>query len=106
MTDNILYKKRFIWDRTKAHINIVKHHISFETASLVFHSPFAVVEYDDLNSINEERYNMVGSTNGSNCITVSFTQRDDLIRIFSAREADADEEEAYERNIRAHFGTR
>ena len=39
-------------------------------------------------------------------ITVSFTLRDNLIRIFSAREADYEEEGAYNENIRRYIGER
>ena len=39
-------------------------------------------------------------------ITVSFTLRDNLTRIFSARKADIEEEEAYDENIRRYIGER
>jgi len=39
-------------------------------------------------------------------MTVSFTLRDNFTRIFSARKADSDEEEAYNENIRRYIGER
>ena len=66
---------------------------------------FFIEEYDEENSENEDRYNIVGFVNGA-YITVSFTLRDNLTRIFSAREADNEEEEAYDENIRRYIGER
>jgi uncharacterized DUF497 family protein len=37
-------------------------------------------------------------------MTVSFTLRDNLTRIFSARKADIEEEGAYDENIRRYLG--
>jgi uncharacterized DUF497 family protein len=58
---------------------------------------------------NEERRNkkcmMMLFTTGV-YITVSFTLRDNLTRIFSAREADVEEEGAYNENIRRYIGER
>jgi uncharacterized DUF497 family protein len=55
--------------------------------------------------VNEDRYNIVGFVKGA-YMTVSFTLRDNLLRIFSAREADIDEEEAYDENVRRYIGER
>jgi uncharacterized DUF497 family protein len=55
--------------------------------------------------VNEDRYNITGFVKGM-FMTVSFTLRDNLTRIFSARKADNDEEEAYNENIRRYIGER
>jgi len=47
----------------------------------------------------------VGFVKGKH-ITVSFTIRDNLTRIFSARKADNEEEGAYNENIRRYIGER
>jgi uncharacterized DUF497 family protein len=39
-------------------------------------------------------------------VTVSYTLRGNLIRIFSARDADPEEEEAYNASVRNHIGER
>ena len=74
-------------------------------ATEVFDDPFFIEEYDEENSEEEDRYNIVGFMKGI-YITVSFTLRNDLIRIFSARKADSEEEEAYDENIRRYIGER
>lgn len=105
MYDDVIYNGRFIWNRLKAEINRREHGITFEKATAAFDDPFFVEEYDEENSVNEDRYNITGFVKGM-YMTVSFTLRDNLTRIFSAREADNDEEEAYNENIRRYIGER
>ena len=88
--DDILYKNRYVWNRHKNSLNQRKHHLSFETASLVFDDPFHTEEFDEENSALEERFNITGSVTGlinNTLVTVSVVYRGDLIRIFSARNA-------------------
>jgi uncharacterized DUF497 family protein len=82
MYDDVIYKGRFIWNRHKAEINRRDHRLAFEKATEVFDDPFFVEEYDEVNSVNEDRYNITGFMNGM-YTTVSFTLRDNLTRIFS-----------------------
>ena len=105
MYDDVIYNGRFIWNRLKAETNKRKHGITFEKATEVFDDPFFVEEYDEENSENEDRYNIVGFVKGI-YITVSFTLRDNLTRMFSAREADNEEEGVYDENIRRYIGER
>ena len=105
MYDDVICKGRFVWNRLKAEINRRDHGITFEKATEAFDDPFFVEEYDEANSVNEDRYNITSFLKGM-YITVSFTLRDNLTRIFSAREADSDEEEAYNENIRRYIGER
>ena len=105
MYDDVIYNGRFIWNRLKAESNQRKHGITFENASEVFDDSFFVEEYDEGNSEYEDRYNATGFVKGS-YITVSFTIRDNLTRIFSAKKADSEEEEAYDETIRRYIGER
>jgi uncharacterized DUF497 family protein len=105
MYDDVIYSGRFIWNRLKAESNHRKHGITFEKATEVFNDPFFIEEYDEENSENEDRYNIIGFVKDI-YITVSFTLRDNLTRIFSARKADIEEEEAYDENIRRYIGER
>ena len=82
-----------------------KHGITFEKATEVFDDPFFVEEYDEENSEDEDRYNVTGFVKGI-YVTVSFTLRGNLTRIFSARKADIEEEGAYDENIRRYIGER
>ncbi|MCL2412383.1 MAG: BrnT family toxin [Treponema sp.] len=105
-SDDIIYKKRFVWACSKNELNKKKHEISFETASLAFDDPFLVEEYDHENSITEERFNVTGSVTGlvnNALVTVSVVYRGDLIRIFSAREADFMEVRDYYEQFQQYF---
>ena len=74
--------------------NIRKHGISFETASLVFDNEFADEGYDELHSISEDRYWIIGRVY-NHFIFVVYTMRGDTIRIISARLATKGEIERY-----------
>ena len=104
MLDDVVYEDKFIWNRSKNELNKRRHKIRFETASLVFNDPLAMVVYDFANSTNEDRYRLTGFlVSHSSFITVSFSQRMELIRIFSARKADEEEKEEYLENARRYF---
>ena len=96
--DDVIYKNRYVWYRYKNDLNQRKHHLSFETASLVFDDPFHIEEFDEENSVAEDRFNVTGSVTGlvnNALVTVSVVYRGDLIRIFSARNADTMEVRDY-----------
>ena len=104
--DDVIYKNRYVWNRHKNDLNKRKHHLSFETASLVFDDPFHVEEFDEENSIIEERFNVTGSVTGlinNTLVTVSVVYRGDLIRFFSAREADSQEVRDYYEQFREYL---
>jgi uncharacterized DUF497 family protein len=106
MYDDIIYLGKYIWNRHKARDNIRKHTIIFEEAVKVFEDIIAVTEYDEINSTYEDRYNITGYVEGLSLITVSFMERDSMIRIFSARGADPAEEEDYADYARCYLGKR
>ena len=77
-------------------INISKHGIDFSTATLVFGDDNRIEKYDDLHSISEDRYITIGEINGiAVIVVVVYTEREDSIRIISARLATKIEKEAY-----------
>ncbi len=76
---------RFEWDYQKEIINIRKHGIDFQTASLVFRDPNRIEFYDEAHSEEEERYNTIGMAH--NVLFVVYTERRDFVRIISARVA-------------------
>jgi uncharacterized DUF497 family protein len=87
---------QFTWDPAKAAANFRKHGVSFEDASTVFRSPLAKVLPDPTHSQQEQRSLMLGHSAGGRLLLVVFTERDDRIRIISAREASARERCEYE----------
>jgi uncharacterized DUF497 family protein len=106
MYNDVMYIGRYVWNKEKAAENIRKHGIRFEEAVTVFYDPFSVDDYDDKNSDYEDRYTITGIMKGVAYVTVSYTVRGNLIRVFSARDADPDEEEAYDKSVRDHIGKR
>jgi uncharacterized DUF497 family protein len=106
-SDDVIYKNRYVWNRFKNSLNQQKHHLSFETASLVFDDPFHTEEFDEENSAMEERFNITGSVTGlinNTLVTVSVVYRGDLIRIFSARNADLLEVRDYYEQFQDYLG--
>ena len=106
MYDDVIYKEKFVWNRQKNKLNKQQHKISFETALKVFDDPLALVVYDFVNSsYTEDRYKITGfSLSHPPFVTVSFTPRMELTRIFSARKADRKEKEGYLENTRRAIG--
>ena len=81
------------WDDAKNQTNIRKHGISFETAALVFADEDRIEYYDKLHSIDEDRYIVIGYVQG--VLYVVYTERDDAIRLISARRATPMERKIY-----------
>ena len=86
----------FEWDDDKAEANVSKHGVSFEEAQTVFDDPFFIDFYDLDHSDDEERYLMVGMSEQSRLLIVSYTERGNSIRLISARETTRQEQKSYE----------
>ena len=87
---------RFEWDEVKANKNFKKHGLDFETAARVFGDPFRIEMYDSKYSCDEDRYITIGEIGGTACVVfVSYTERTDIIRMISARKANASERSKY-----------
>ena len=87
----------FEWDRTKASANLKKHKISFEEASSVFGDPMATTIDDPQVRSAEYRFITIGLSMLGQLIVVVHTDRNDKIRIISARKATRAERSQYER---------
>jgi uncharacterized protein len=89
--------EQFDWDGDKAEGNYRKHGIDFETAIEVFKDPFAIEGFDQLSpGYGEDRYLIVGMAGGQ-LLTVVYTERDEVIRLISARRASRREHDDYYR---------
>ena len=86
----------FEWDPEKAEINVTKHGVAFAHASTVFGDPFSMTFHDPDHSDDEDRYITIGSSAVDVLLIVSHTDRDDRIRIISARKATRRERRIYE----------
>jgi uncharacterized protein len=86
----------FEWDVQKAANNLRKHGVSFEEAATVFGDPLSVTYYDPDHSIAESRYIIVGMSRSGRLLIVAHTDREENIRIISARQTTARERKQYE----------
>ena len=86
----------FEWDKNKAITNLQKHKVSFSEAATVFGDPLSITFPDPDHSINESRFITIGLSTGGKIIILSHTDRDDNIRIISARKATRKEQRFYE----------
>jgi uncharacterized DUF497 family protein len=90
---------RFDWDDGKAARNLGKHGIDFDTASLVFDDPMHVM-IQDREVDGEARWQTIGIAEGILLLLVAHTfEADDgdvVVRIISARKAEAQERRLYE----------
>jgi len=85
---------KFEWDPNKNKSNIKKHGISFEKASLIFEG-VVMTKIDDRFDYKEVRKVSVGISSGIAILAVVHTDRNDNIRIISARRANKNEKKSY-----------
>jgi uncharacterized DUF497 family protein len=89
-------RMEFEWDAGKAAVNLRKHHVSFEDAARVFLDPNRIETYDGRDA-REDRWKTVGMVEPA-LLVVVYTVRgkdEDIIRMISARKADAHERTQY-----------
>ncbi|WKZ46048.1 MAG: BrnT family toxin [Anaerolineales bacterium] len=86
----------FEWDPRKTETNLQKHGVSFTEAGTIFGNELAVTVPDPDHSKNEERYITIGWSSRGRLLMVSHTDREDRIRIISARELTKAERKTYE----------
>lgn len=86
----------FEWDPRKAETNLKKHQVSFPEAATVLGDDFSITVPDPDHSETEERYITIGWSHRHRLLMVSHTDRNNRIRIISARELTKTERQAYE----------
>lgn len=85
----------FEWDPNKARRNIEKHGVSFEEAATAFADPLSFTRFDPDHSEDEDRFLLLGATQAGRLVVVSHTDRDESVRIISARLASRRERRTY-----------
>jgi hypothetical protein len=85
----------FEWHDAKAEANLQAHGVGFDLAKAVFKDPFAVERLDDREDYGEERFVIIGMAEGNVVLFVAYTEREDRIRIISARRATLNEQNDY-----------
>ena len=86
----------FQWDNRKAKENMRRHKVSFEEAMTVFSDFLSLTIPDPLHSEKEERLIIIGYSEKQRLLVVVHTERGDVIRIISARQATPQERKTYE----------
>lgn len=86
---------QFEWDPDKDRENQAKHGVSFDEASTVFGDPLAITIDDPDHSLEEHRLLTTGNSNRQRLVIVAHTDRDERIRIISAREVTSAERRDY-----------
>ncbi len=86
----------FEWDEQKALLNLRKHGVSFEEASLSFFDERFIRRVDIKHSVYETRYGGIGRITSGKLLVTTYTERGDNIRIISSRKANKKEKLDYE----------
>lgn len=86
----------FEWDSEKAAANLRKHGVSFSEAVTVFGDPLEVTIADPDHSESEFRFLSIGRSESGRLLVVAYTERDNRIRLISARPATPRENRSYE----------
>lgn len=87
---------KFEWDSAKAESNFRKHGVSFSEATTVFGDPLEIAIVDPDHSSGEFRFVSIGRSQHSRLLVVAYTERDNQLRIISARLATPKEIRNYE----------
>lgn len=90
---------QFEWEPDKAESNFKKHQVSFAEAATVFFDPLSITVPDPLHSLTENRFVITGLSYQRRHLVVVHSDRDDRIRLISARLATPAERKKYESGI-------
>ncbi len=86
----------FEWDPAKAEENHRKHGVAFDEAASAFADTLSITIFDPDHSEAEERFVLIGLSAQNRLVVVVHTERDDRIRLVSARLASSHERRDYE----------
>lgn len=87
---------KFEWDPKKAEINSTKHLVAFTEAATIFGDPLSETFPDSDHSIGEFRFVTIGESIEGRLLVVGHTDRGDMLRIITARQATSKERKYYE----------
>jgi len=83
------------WNADKATLNLQRHGVSFEDASLVFYDNGRIESYDTREDYGEDRWATIGLAMWSILYVVYTVREEETIRIISARKALSHEQKQY-----------
>ena len=87
----------FEWHPLKAASNLRKHGITFEEAATVFEDEHALLLNDEVHSDEEDRFLLLGLSEGRRLLSVVHLERGIRLRIICARPATHGERREYDR---------
>jgi len=83
----------FEWCTEKERLIAKKHGLDIEKIKQIFEDPFRIVQFDIEHSGLEDRWQILGKVNG--ILFAVYTERDEKIRIVTARKATSKERRIY-----------
>ncbi len=86
------------WDPNKAAINLQKHGVRFADAEAALFDPNAL-SFEDTTAQGEQRFILIGMDHLWRLLVLVYTNREDRIRLISARAATPSERRNYESGI-------
>ena len=86
----------FEWDPVKAKHNRRKHRVSFQEAATAFGDPLALTYADPDRSESEQRFITIGRSRVGRLLIVAHADREEKVRIISARKTTPRERKHYE----------
>ncbi|HPA47522.1 MAG TPA: BrnT family toxin [bacterium] len=89
---------QFEWASEKARQNDRKHAVSFDEAVTVFYDPLSATFDDPDHSFDERRYLTVGFSSRHRLLVVAHSEKEEILRIISARPATAQERKRHEKH--------
>ena len=90
--------KQFQWDHGNERKSSDKHNVSKEeTEQVFFNQPLLLLE-DKAHSQKEMRFHALGKTDNNRKLHITFTIRENQIRVISARLMHKKERKSYEKN--------
>ncbi len=89
----------FEWDKGNREKNWIRHQVTNSECEEFFFNIPLLVENDEKHSISENRYYVLGRTHQNRMLFVSFTIRNERIRVISARDMNRKERKIYEKAI-------
>lgn len=91
--ERIINNQTFEWDSEKDELNWQKHKVRFDFAANVFKDENRLEQFDEEHSDEEDRYITIGRV--KEILFVVYTEREEAIRLISARLANAKERRDY-----------
>ena len=85
----------FEWDEGNIDKNWIKHRVSNSECEEIFFNIPLLLSDDKKHSQHEKRYYVLGQTNANRWLFVSFTIRENKIRVISARDVNRKEARIY-----------